>query len=94
VIGTTYALGQQLYNLTQAGTVTIHILTNTTNVTSQTPGAENNTLLGNIGRANAEFDGNDQTLTPPCDQNRWAGNVFATVNQACVARGGTGTVTP
>ena len=94
VIGTTYALGQQLYNLTQAGPMTIHIVTNTTNVSSQTPGAENNTVSGNMGRSDTEFDGNDQTVTPPCDHNRWAGNSFGTVNQACVATHGAGTVTP
>ena len=93
VIGTTYALGVALYNQTQAGPVTVHIETHTTNVTMQiAPGAENNTLLGNRGFSNARHDGYD--ANPTCDNNRWSGNAFGTVNQACVAAGGTGTVTP
>ncbi|PZS16726.1 MAG: hypothetical protein DLM54_10775 [Acidimicrobiales bacterium] len=95
VLGTTYALGVQLYNLTQAGPVTVHVITNTTNVRVQTgPGAENNTLDRNRGVGNAEHDGHDNNLAPPCDNNRWSGNLFGTVNQACVAAGGTGTVKP
>ncbi len=93
VVGTTYALGVQLYNQAQAGPVTVHIITNTTNVNTQiAPGAENTTLLGNRGQGNAEHDGHDNNVN--CDHNRWSGNQFGTVNQACVAAGGTGTVKP
>lgn len=31
------------------------------------------------------FDGHDEN--PSCDNNRWSGNQFATVNQPCVATG-------
>ncbi len=33
-------------------------------------------------------DGVDLNLTPPCDNNRWAGNRFGTVNQPLVAANG------
>ncbi|MFN2608961.1 MAG: NosD domain-containing protein [Acidimicrobiales bacterium] len=59
---------------------------------SPCPGAINNTLIGNIGSGNAQFDGFDGN--PACDNNLWQANRFGTVNQACVAAGGgTGTVT-
>lgn len=54
--------------------------------------SQNNTLIGNRGTGNSEHDGDDQN--PNCDANRWSGNQFGTVNQACVAAGGSGTVTP
>lgn len=45
VLSTTFAVGRDLYNLTQAGTVTIHVQTNTTNVQTQvTPGATDTTV--------------------------------------------------
>ncbi|MDQ6613277.1 MAG: right-handed parallel beta-helix repeat-containing protein [Actinomycetota bacterium] len=96
VVGTTYALGVQLYNLTQAGPVTIHVVTNTTNVLVQTgPGAENNTLLSNRGKLNSNLDGEDANLNPPCDHNQWIHNLFGFINQQCVANGGgTGTIPP
>ncbi|HEV2810689.1 MAG TPA: right-handed parallel beta-helix repeat-containing protein [Acidimicrobiales bacterium] len=57
------------------------------------PGSLSNTLIGNRGTGNAEHDGHD--ANPNCDANRWQENLFATVNQPCVAaNGGTGTVTP
>jgi parallel beta-helix repeat protein len=58
-------------------------------------GAENNLLDRNRGTGNAEHDGHDNNLTPPCDNNRWSRNLFNTVNQPCVAAGGgTGTTPP
>lgn len=90
VLSTTFAVGRDLYNLTQAGTVTIHVQTNTTNVQTQvTPGATNTTAVMNSGQGNAEFDG---TLEPPCDNNKWDRNGFAAVNQPCVAEAGRGQV--
>lgn len=56
------------------------------------PGATNNTLVGNRGTGNSEHDGDDRN--PNCDNNRWQANQFGTVNQPCVAAGGSGTVTP
>ncbi len=163
VLGTTFAVGKALYQLTLAGPVTVHIVTNTTNVTvpstpsgngsgiailatgpglrafgntissnvaNNNPGGDgisvpsgshdnlvqnnrvdgngrdgvfvggpstvagNNKLLGNRGTLNFEHDGHDNTITPPCDSNTWSANLFGTVNQACVATGGTGTVKP
>lgn len=89
VLSTEYAVGFELYELTQAGSVTVHIETNTTNEQSiVAPGAENNTLHDNRGRGNGEFDGHD--ANPDCDNNDWFRNRFGTVNQACVAAGGTG----
>lgn len=86
VLSTEYAVG---YELTQAGPVTVHIETNTNNAQSiVAPGAENNTLHDNRGRGNGEFDGHD--ANPDCDNNDWFRNRFGTVNQACVAVGGTG----
>ena len=62
------------------------------NLVSPCPGAINNTITGNTGSGNGEHDGDDRN--PNCDNNAWRGNRFGTVNQACVATGGTGTVTP
>ncbi|MBW3641816.1 MAG: right-handed parallel beta-helix repeat-containing protein [Actinobacteria bacterium] len=93
VVSTTFAVGRDLFNLAQAGTVTINVVTNTTNVQTQvTPGATNNTLVMNTGQGNAEFDGFDGTLEPPCDNNKWDRNGFGTVNQPCVAEAGRGQV--
>ena len=58
---------------------------------SPCPGAIGNTLIGNVGSGNSRFDGFDGN--PNCDNNTWQGNRFTTVNQACVAAGGTGSVT-
>jgi len=94
VVGTSFAVGQQLFSLTQAGPVTIHLVTNTTN----TPvfvnvGAENNTLSNNKGFNNVDRDGRDDN--PSCDNNAWTANKFGTVNQPCVkAGGGIGQVKP
>jgi len=94
VLGTTFALGKQLYNATQAGPVTVHITTNTTNVSTQTgPGAENNTLTKNTGHDNVGHDAVDSNVAPPCDNNKWTYNNFGTVNQACVATLGHGDIT-
>jgi hypothetical protein len=72
--------------------VTIHVQTNTTNVQTQvTPGATNTTAPMNSGQGNAEFDGFDGTLEPPCD-NKWDRNGFGSVNQTCVAAAGRGQV--
>ena len=93
VVSTTFAVGRELYNLAQAGPVTINVVTNTTNVPEfVNVGAANNTLLRNVGQGNAEHDGHDEN--PNCDDNNWNANQFGTVNQACVAVGGSGTVTP
>ena len=51
-------------------------------------GAFDNVLTKNTGRGNAEFDGFDGN--PNCDNNRWSGNQFTTVNQPCVAVGNAG----
>jgi parallel beta-helix repeat protein len=56
------------------------------------PGSTNNTLFDNRGSGNGEHDGHDDNLN--CDMNRWRGNLFETVNQPCVATGGTGSVPP
>ena len=91
VLSASFAVGRELYNMTQAGTVTVRVVTNTRNERVQVaPGAENNTLIQNKGRGNAEHDGHDEN--PNCDNNRWQGNEFVTVNQPCVASGGTGSV--
>jgi parallel beta-helix repeat protein len=94
VMDATFATGQTLYNLTQAGPVTIHVVTSTSNVqTEVNVGAENNTLNRNKGFDNAEHDGHDDN--PHCDNNHWTANRFGTVNRSCVrAGGGTGQVKP
>ncbi|MCA1683679.1 MAG: right-handed parallel beta-helix repeat-containing protein [Actinobacteria bacterium] len=46
------------------------------------PGATNNTLTGNSGHGNVEWDGAD--LNENCDNNRWRRSDFGTVNQPCV----------
>lgn len=93
VIGVSFATGQQLYNQTLAGPVTIRVVTNTTNVQFlAAPAPFNNTLIGNQGTGNALFDGYDGNLTPPCDNNKWRASKFGTVNQSCVVGpGGSGT---
>jgi hypothetical protein len=75
----------ELFELTQAGEVIIHVVTNTTNVQAlAAPGAFDNVLTGNRANGNAVFDGFDGNLDPPCDNNRWVQNQFGTVNQPCV----------
>ena len=93
VLSTEYSVGFELYNLTQAGTVTAHVVTNTTNVeTVAAPAPFNNTLIGNRGFGNGEFDAFDPNLEPPCDNNKWRASRFGTVNQPCVVGpGGSGT---
>lgn len=95
VVSTSYAVGYELYNLTQAGPVTAHVVTNTTNVQQMTaPAPYDNTLVGNRGSGNAEVDGYDGTLEPPCDNNKWRASRFVTVNQPCVVGpGGSGEAT-
>jgi len=89
VLSTTYAVGTELYNLAQAGTVTAHVVTNTTNVqTLAAPAPYNNILIGNRGSGNAEVDGYDGNLEPPCDNNKWRASRFVTVNQPCVVGAG------
>ncbi|HWH34645.1 MAG TPA: PA domain-containing protein [Acidimicrobiales bacterium] len=88
VLSATYAVGQELAVLTDAGTVTVHIETNTTNVlTEAAPGAFDNTITGNRAQGNGGFDAYDGTFEPPCDNNTWASNVFGTVNQDCIDSG-------
>ena len=80
-----YAVGQELSSLLNAGAVTVHVVTNTVSaMIVRTPGASGNTLAKNSGHGNAVFDGFDGTLDPPCDANQWTKNVFASVNQPCV----------
>lgn len=76
----------------RANEVTVHIVTNTTNVEVQVGrGAEDNVLHDNRGTGNGEHDGHDNN--PDCDNNDWARNLFTTVNQPCVAaNGGSGSV--
>ena len=92
VISTTYAVGVELYNLTLAGPVTIHVVTNTTNErVLAAPAPYNNTLFANRGFGNGDVDGYDGNLEPPCDNNKWRASMFGTVNQACVVGpGGSG----
>ncbi|MDQ3570186.1 MAG: right-handed parallel beta-helix repeat-containing protein [Actinomycetota bacterium] len=92
VVGTSYAVGEELYNLTLAGPVTIRVATSTTNVqTVAAPAPYNNILIGNRGSGNAEVDGYDGNLEPPCDNNKWRASRFVTVNQPCVVGpGGSG----
>jgi parallel beta-helix repeat protein len=94
VVGTTFAAGQQLFNLTQSGPVTVHVVTNTTNVvTPVNVGAVQNTLMNNVGFDNVEYDAND--ANPHCGSNQWTSNQFGIINRACIkAGGGTGTVIP
>lgn len=51
------------------------------------PGPTENKLSSNHARDNAEFDGFDGNLTPPCGTNTWEANDFGRVNQPCI--GGT-----
>jgi hypothetical protein len=55
-------------------------------------GAVGNVLTGNAGHGNGEFDGADYNFNPSCGTDTWNRNRFTTVNQPCVANGGTGTV--
>ena len=48
-----------------------------------TPGPSDNTITGNSGKGNGQFDGFDGN-TPACGSNKWANNTFAKVNQPCV----------
>lgn len=86
VVGTTYALGVQLYNLAQAGPVTIHVTTNTTNVPVVLARAPyDNILRDNRGHKNGAFDAYDGNVDPPCDNNKWQDSHFGTVNQPCIS---------
>jgi hypothetical protein len=95
VISTTYAVGVELFNLTQGGPVTIRVQTNTTNVqTVAAPAPFDNTLIGNRGFGNGDVDAFDPNVEPPCDNNKWRASRFGTVNQPCVlGPGGSGTAT-
>ncbi len=56
------------------------------------PAPYDNTLIGNRGTGNGEFDGYDGNIEPPCDNNKWRASRFGTVNQPCVlGPGGSGT---
>ena len=90
VLSASYQVGLQL---DQAGTVTAHIVTNTTNEpVVVAPAPYNNTLIGNRGSGNGEVDGYDGNLEPPCDNNTWRASHFGSVNQPCVVgAGGSGT---
>lgn len=95
---TEYSVGFDLYELTQAGEVTVHIETNTINeLVFVAPGANNTTLMDNRGRDNGDFDGEDANPNcapvpedPTTWTNDWFRNWFGSVNQDCVATGGTG----
>ena len=57
-------------------------------LTTPCPGAQNNTLIGNIGSGNSEHDGHDGN--PGCDNNLWRDNTFGTVFRGCERNGGGG----
>lgn len=92
VLSASYATGFELFQLTQQGEVTAHVVTNTTNVTTvAAPAPFDNTLIGNRGFGNGDVDGFDPNVDPPCDNNKWRASRFGTVNQPCVAGpGGSG----
>jgi len=54
------------------------------------PGPPENTVTGNRGHGNGEFDGYDGNTAPACGTNTWSANDFGTVNQPCVASGPAG----
>lgn len=68
------------------------------------PESHHNTLIGNRGFGNgsradevsspySSYDGVDGgDYSPNCDSNNWTANHFGTVNQGCVAAGGTGSL--
>ncbi|CAN5148265.1 hypothetical protein BH18ACT4_BH18ACT4_04920 [soil metagenome] len=94
-LGTSFAVGEELFNLLQSGDeVIVHIVVNAFELVALVPGSTQSTVADNLGRGNVVFDGFDGTLNPPCDDNIWTDNRFRTVNQRCVAAGGTGTVPP
>ena len=49
-----------------------------------TPAPTKNTVSGNSGKGNGQFDGFDGN-TPACGGNTWKGNDFVKVNQPCVS---------
>ena len=56
-----------------------------------TTGTMDNVLTHNVGHGNTEFDGADYNF-PNCGTDVWYRNFFGSVNQLCVANGGTGTI--
>lgn len=52
-------------------------------VGSANPGPTNNTVTGNSGKGNGQFDGFDGN-TPACGSNTWKDNDFVKTNQPCV----------
>ena len=46
----------------------------------------NNRIVSNNARGNAVHDLHDANVAPPCDNNAWVNNRFATFNQTCVTR--------
>jgi len=46
--------------------------------------SRNNQIVGNRSLGNAINDLHDANVAPPCDNNTWRSNVFATFNQPCV----------
>ncbi|MDP9388475.1 MAG: right-handed parallel beta-helix repeat-containing protein [Actinomycetota bacterium] len=84
VLSAAYGVGFELHQLTKAGDVTAHIVTNTSNdLVKVADGAVDNTLKDNRGHDNAVLDGEDENKD--CGTNKWAHNRFVTVNQKCVA---------
>lgn len=48
--------------------------------------SRNNRIVSNNARGNAVHDLHDANVAPPCDNNSWRSNRFATFNQPCVTR--------
>ncbi|HEX2041141.1 MAG TPA: right-handed parallel beta-helix repeat-containing protein [Acidimicrobiales bacterium] len=46
--------------------------------------SRNNRIVANTARGNAVNDLHDANVAPPCDNNVWRSNRFATANQPCV----------
>ena len=46
--------------------------------------SRNNRIVANTARGNAVHDLHDANVSPPCDNNVWRSNRFATANQPCV----------
>ncbi len=85
IIAATFGTGVALTAAATPGPATIQVTTNTTNVqVIAAPAPFDNTLRDNRGFDNGDEDGYDGNFDPPCDNNVWEGNIFGTVNQACV----------
>jgi hypothetical protein len=92
VLGTSYSLGYQLYNLSRSGAVTVRIVAKTSAQFSSSAPSNNNRVVKNS--ADHAFDENTGQPTSEgsfiCGSNQWIKNLLGDGAAACSPGGGAG----